>query len=335
MAERSAHNRLVVGSIPTEPRTYDVLSEKFSVYEMLELLLGSDGKRKIRLRRKNNAELQNIYEAQLVLRHHNPKGLSEAKRIVGLYFARLKKSRPDPENAAAFLAQFASLKPRTLYRYHSIIKVFMEWYGEKLDTNITVPETLPGYVEISDIEKLKEAVRSKKTHKGLIARDLLIIDLACKTGLRREELSNLLVRDISIGRGYLEVILGKGQKDRIVDIAPSIIPEIESFLKGKQPDEKVFGLAASSISGLIHWAAKRAGVDIHTHSLRHFFGQSLVDRNTDLETVRRLMGHSSLRTTQQYLGRTDKQRRDAILKLDQPVDPPEQNGSQWSSGPML
>ena len=41
----------------------------------------------------------------------------------------------------------------------------MQWYGEKLETKIKVPVTLPDYIEYSDIEKLKEAMKSKKTHK--------------------------------------------------------------------------------------------------------------------------------------------------------------------------
>ncbi len=43
--------------------------------------------------------------------------------------------------------------------------------------------------------------------------------------------------------------------------------------------------------------------------------QSLVDTGTDIETVRRLMGHKNLRTTQVYLGRTDKQRREHVETL--------------------
>jgi len=45
----------------------------------------------------------------------------------------------------------------------------MAWYGEKLETKIKVPETLPDSVESADIEKLKEAMRSKEhTKKSLI-----------------------------------------------------------------------------------------------------------------------------------------------------------------------
>jgi hypothetical protein len=160
-------------------------------------------------------------------------------------------------------------------------------------------------------------MRSKKTHKKVIERNILLIDLGLKTGLRRGELGGLIVRDIDLERNYLVVRQGKGMKDRIIDLALSLHQSLQPYLKGKSPDESVFGLSPSTISGIIRWAAKKAGVNIHTHSLRHFFGQSLVDTGTDLETVRRLMGHRNIQTTQVYLGRTDKQRRDAISRLDE------------------
>jgi integrase/recombinase XerD len=283
---------------------------------MLEMLWGSEGKRKIRLHRKTNTELFQLYEAQLILRHRSQEALEEAKRVLSHFREYLGEFPPSPEIAAAFLAQFADRKTTTLYRYHSIIKTFMEWYGEPLDSKIRMPQTLPDYVKSDDIEKLKEAMKSKKTHKKVIDRNLLIIELAIKTGLRRNEIHHLSVKDINLERGYIEVREGKGQKDRIVDLTASLQQSLTIFIKGKQSEESVFGLTSSTISGIIHWAAQKAGVDIHTHSLRHHFGQSLVDNGTDLETVRRLMGHSSLKTTQVYIGRTDKQRRDAINSLE-------------------
>ena len=278
--------------------------------------MGSEGKRKIRLHRKTNTELFQLYEAQLILRHRSQEALEEAKRVLSHFREYLGEFPPSPEIAAAFLAQFADRKTTTLYRYHSIIKTFMEWYGEPLDSKIRMPQTLPDYVKSDDIEKLKEAMKSKKTHKKVIDRNLLIIELAIKTGLRRNEIHHLSVKDINLERGYIEVREGKGQKDRIVDLTASLQQSLTIFIKGKQSEESVFGLTSSTISGIIHWAAQKAGVDIHTHSLRHHFGQSLVDNGTDLETVRRLMGHSSLKTTQVYIGRTDKQRRDAINSLE-------------------
>jgi integrase/recombinase XerD len=241
---------------------------------MLEVLLGSEGKRKIRLRRKTNVELFQLYDAQLILRHRSQEALEEARRVLNHFREFLGESPPSPENAASFLAQFAVRKTTTLSRYHSIIKTFMEWYGEKIDTKIRIEQRLPDYIESGDIEKVKDAIRNRKSHKKLIERNLLIIDVGNKTGLRREEMSNLTVGDINLERGYLEVREGKGGKDRIIDLTPSLQKSLATFTKGKEKGEKVFGISPTNISYVVHWAATKAGVDIHTHSLRHFFGKA-------------------------------------------------------------
>jgi hypothetical protein len=154
VVERSAHNRLVVGSIPTGPRTDHFSTEDFNLYEMLEVLWGTDGRRKIRLRRKTNTELFHLYEDQLALQHRSQKALKEAKRLLGHFQKFLGEFPPAPELAASFLAQFTERKPTILYRYHSIVKTFMQWYGEPLNTKIKVPQTLPDYLEQNVIDKL-------------------------------------------------------------------------------------------------------------------------------------------------------------------------------------
>jgi integrase/recombinase XerD len=286
---------------------------------MLEMILGTDGKRKLRLRHKTNAELFALYDSQLILKHRSNDALEEARRVLGHFTAYLGQYPPSPELAVAFLAQFKNRKPTTLYRYDSILKGFMAWYGEKLETKIKVPDMLPDYIESADIEKLKEAMRSKKTHKKVIERNILLIEVGVKTGLRRAEIANLKVGDINLERRCVIVRMGKGMKDRIVDLTPSLTLSLEGYLKGKASEDSVFGLQASTISGLIRWAAIKADVGLHCHSLRHFFGETLVDTGTDLEMVRRLMGHSNLSTTQRYIGRTDQQRRDAIDRLEKPI----------------
>ena len=283
------------------------------------MLLGTDGKRKLRLRHKTNSELFNEYENVLILKHRSSDALVEARRVLGHFKTHLGQWPPTPELAMSFLAQFKDRKPTTLYRYDSIIKGFMAWYGEKLETKIKVPETIPEYIESADVEQLKVAMRSKKTHKKVIERNILIIEVGVKTGLRRAEIANLKVGDIDLEKRYLTVRMGKGMKDRIVNLTPLLTMSLEAYLKGKAPEDSVFGLKASTISGLIRWAAIKAGVDLHCHSLRHFFGEQLVDTGTDLELVRRLMGHSNLHTTQRYIGRTDQQRRDAIDRMERPT----------------
>jgi integrase len=140
-----------------------------------------------------NEELFKLYDSDLVLRLHNAKNLSDTRKILSRFLLEhLGGYPPTPEMAKAFLAQYANKKPATLYRYAQMLRVFMKWYGEPMDDfKVKRPKTLPPYTEDSDIEKLFAAVESKKTHKGCIARDRLLVRLALKTGMRRSELANL------------------------------------------------------------------------------------------------------------------------------------------------
>jgi len=67
----------------------------------------------------------------------------------------------------------------------------MTWYGEKLETKIRVPESLPEYVEQADVDKLIKALKSSRTHKRVIERNVLLIEFAAKSGLRRTEMAKL------------------------------------------------------------------------------------------------------------------------------------------------
>jgi integrase len=163
----------------------------------LETLLGPEGKRRLRLRHMTNNELFTLYDSDLVLRLHNAKNLNDTRKILNKFKQYLNDFPPSPELAKGFLAQYTNRKPRTLYRYTQMIMVFMKWYGEPMDNfKVKVPKTLPPYTEDSDIEKLFAAVEDKKSHKGCIVRDRLLVELALKTGMRRSELGHLEVKDI-------------------------------------------------------------------------------------------------------------------------------------------
>lgn len=77
------------------------------------------------------------------------------------------------------------------------------------------PKSLPRYTNDQDIEKLFKAIENKKTHKGCIVRDILMTELALKTGMRRSELTNLAMKDVHADFFSLEVKNGKGAKDRM------------------------------------------------------------------------------------------------------------------------
>ena len=204
------------------------------------MLLGTEGKRRLRNQRRANDELFSDYEAVLKLRHRSREALEEAMRVMGHFRTFLGGFPPTPQMAVKFLARFADRKPATLYRYNSIIKGFMQYIGEEHNHKIRVPQMDAEYVNEDDIERLKGAIRDRRTHKGVIERNLLLVELGENTGMRRKELSDLKVKDVHLDLGYVLVRQGKGMKDRVVELIPSLQPRLRAFLKGKKPEDLVF-----------------------------------------------------------------------------------------------
>ncbi len=278
------------------------------------------------LRQKTNGELFNLYDGELVFHHRSARGLHEAKRILGHFHRYIGEYPPSIELAKSFLGQFSNRKATTLYRYTAIIKGFLFWYGEKLGVKIRVPKMLPDYVEDGDIDKLIDAMRAenKRTHRQLARRDILLIDVDLHTGLRRQELSNLKVGDIDSERQLLIVRAGKGAKDRSIPLPNGLAQRLGDYVKDKAKEESVFGLAAATISGKIKRFADKAGVKLHTHSLRDTFGTRLLERGATIREVQELLGHANLGVTERYTLLTSRHLRKAIdlLDDDQPQSQP-------------
>ena len=148
--------------------------------ELLEALLGPEGRRRLQLRHMTNEDLFKLYDDDLVLRLHNAKNLSDTRRILARFKEHLNGYPPSPELAKGFLSQYVNRAPRTLYRYAQMLRVFFKWYGEPLELTVKVPKSLPPYTEDGDIEKLLSAIEGKKTHKQTIVRDCLLVELALK-----------------------------------------------------------------------------------------------------------------------------------------------------------
>jgi integrase/recombinase XerD len=258
-------------------------------------------KRKLELRNRTNPELFSLYDTEVSFKHQSANGLREARRLLGHFHSYLGQYPPSAVLAKAFLSQFQNRKANTLARYVVVINGFMKWYGEPLDIKVKVPKMLPDYVESGDIEKLIDAMRKRKTHKSIVKRDMLLVKVAINTGLRRAELAHLKVRDIDIKEKTVIVRQGKGRKDRAIPLTRELIKELDDFIKGKGENDSVFRLTAASISGKIKYWANKAGVRIHTHSLRDHFATALNERGVSIRAIQELLGHSNLSNTERYI----------------------------------
>ena len=144
-------------------------------------------------------------------------------------------------------------------------------------------------------------------------RDKLIIDLFYTTGIRRTELINLQLSNISLSNGTVKV-LGKRNKERIVPILPVISKQISLYLSERTQleairDGEYFFLLLNGVKmndsfvyRLINYYFSNVSEKVKKspHILRHTFATHMLNNGADLNSVKELLGHSSLASTQIY-----------------------------------
>ena len=142
-------------------------------------------------------------------------------------------------------------------------------------------------------------------------RDKLIIDLLFSTGMRRIELIQLKESDIDLSLKSAKV-LGKRNKERIVPLLPDTLRIMDLYKKEKSNlglyNEYLFVTAKGNkiyetlVYRIInsYFSKVSAKVKCSPHILRHTFATELLNKGADLNSVKELLGHSSLASTQVY-----------------------------------
>lgn len=145
------------------------------------------------------------------------------------------------------------------------------------------------------------------------ARDKLIIELLYATGMRRAELVNLKIEDVDL-TGQVLKVLGKRNKERLLPLLPSTVEQIKNYMVRRSELESGLDLPYLFLTKeglkiyetLVYRTINRyfslvsPKVKKSPHILRHTFATHLLNRGADLNSVKELLGHSSLASTQVY-----------------------------------
>lgn len=194
-----------------------------------------------------------------------------------------------------FLLKTENLKVNPLAKHKAL----------KTPTKIEVP------FSETEMEMLLQQVHFEDGFEG--SRDRLIIELLYTTGIRRAELINLKLKDIELSQKTMKV-LGKRNKERIVPLLDSTINLYEIYLDERMKLDlikakdfiflsktgiKIYEtLVYRIING--YFSKVSSKVKKSPHILRHTFATHLLNKGADLNSVKELLGHSSLASTQVY-----------------------------------
>ena len=144
-------------------------------------------------------------------------------------------------------------------------------------------------------------------------RDKLIIDLLYTTGIRRAELIHLRTANVDVSNSTIKV-LGKRNKERILPLLPIVLKQLNLYFDERAHLEEVMEndfffltkkglkLNESLVYRLIndYFSTVSEKVKRSPHILRHTFATHLLNNGADLNSVKELLGHSSLASTQIY-----------------------------------
>ncbi len=237
------------------------------------------------------------------LNKENKKYLEIQKEDVKQYLKFLGSSELSNKSISRKLSSL-----RTFYNFLLEVKLikFNLFNGLK---NPRVEKKLPNYL---NEEELKMLFSSFELNNFIDVRNYLVLELIYSCGLRLSEAVNLKVKDISLDTMQIKV-LGKGSKERFVYFGEYAKEFIMLYLnnyygKYNKSSEYLFinkfgdNLSVSSIQKMLKKQCFKAGIkrDVSVHSLRHSFATDLLNNGASIDTVKELLGHSSLSTTQIY-----------------------------------
>lgn len=128
-------------------------------------------------------------------------------------------------------------------------------------------------------------------------------------GLRLSEVLALRVKDIDGERRLLRITQGKGAKDRLVPLSPTLLEALRDYWRLYRPAEWLFAgssgapLAPTSLQKAFTNAKRRAGVTTvgGIHGLRHAYATHQLAGGLSVERLQRLMGHRNIQTTLRYV----------------------------------
>lgn len=176
-----------------------------------------------------------------------------------------------------------------------------------------------------EIDNVMELLERENSFEGI--RDRLIIELFYSSGIRRAELIGIKLNDISFAHQTLKV-LGKRNKERIIPLLPTVVKTLKEYLQVRDQLEEIVDkqqlfltskgvkIYESLVYRVInsYFSSVSEKVKRSPHILRHSFATHLLTEGADINSVKELLGHSSLASTQVYTQNSIAQLKDVYKK---------------------
>jgi integrase/recombinase XerD len=271
----------------------------------------------------------------MTLRNYTRRTMNSYVYLVGRFFEWFGKppaeaTRDDVRRYLLWLVNEQHVAQSTYGAVRAALKFFFEITLAKpcVIERILAPKRRYRLPDVLTLEEALALLRHVETYRNRVA---LTVMYGC--GLRIGEVCTLRVEDIDSGRMLIHIREGKGRKERFVILPKMVLRMLRAYWKMARPDGfffpgKIRGthITAPAVRKAFHNACRRAGItkELTPHSLRHSFATYLVDNGAELDVVKALLGHESIRTTSIYTRVSVKRLQSVVSPVDAaPNDTPD------------
>lgn len=206
------------------------------------------------------------------------------------------------------------LKAKTINCYLQSIRGFFNYLNDEEGAALPNPvkrgyalkesKPLPRYLKDEEVKRLFSVIESK--------RDMAIFKIMLRCGLRIEEVACLTFDTVFLNHRFIHVKHAKGGKERIVFISNDANLALQKYYQTRPSgkSKKIFLVEKGtykgkpiSIRGIqkrMEYYARKAGLKISSHHLRHTMATDLLNADMDLVCIQDLLGHERVKTTERY-----------------------------------
>ena len=208
------------------------------------------------------------------------------------------------------------IQKRSINRKLSSLRSFYLYLLKIGEIQVSPLETIPSLkfyaekqipISEEEMENLGEILESESGN----SLEKLIIETLYQTGMRKSELCNILLEQVDFSKSEIS-IKGKGNKQRVVPISENLLKQMREYMgirkpnedsgiyffvreNGKKVSEKFVYSVVNRYLSLITLKKKKS-----PHILRHSFATHVLNNGAEISKVKKILGHSSLASTQVY-----------------------------------
>jgi integrase/recombinase XerD len=249
-----------------------------------------------------------LYSEDLQLKNYAKSSIKNYCSQVTVFLTNHQKVATKPSEISERQIKEWLLKTQTINsRKHrlSAVKLFYKLTGKQplKFKHIEYPKAdkkLPIVLSQQEVQKMFSACENLKNK--------VILALLYSCGLRVSELINLKWINIDRSRMIINIIAGKGGKDRQVMLSEKLIPLLEEYYFEYKPKEYILNgqfdlqYSSRSVGEVIKQLGAKARINkrVWTHQMRHNCFTHLVENGIDLHLIQKIAGHNNIKTTQIY-----------------------------------